>query len=64
VLKANCTNGRLLQFLARHARNVTQSYEDSTMNLEGLMTEPHLVELRAFGKDVVIVSPKLAKDPA
>ena len=57
VLKANCRNGRLIHFLSRHVKIDARSYEDSTMNLEGAISDDHLVELRSFGPDVEIISP-------
>jgi GTPase len=57
VLKANCRNGRLMQFLAHHAKVERQTYEDSTMRLEGTISENHMAELLSFGADVEILVP-------
>ncbi len=59
-LRANCRNGRLMQFIAHHVRTEAQSFEDSTMNLTGRIGESRLVELRSFGSDVEVKAVKEA----
>jgi GTP-binding protein HflX len=56
VLRANCTNGRLMQFIARYARVHSQTFADSIAVIQADMPANRLVELGVFGRDVQIVS--------
>jgi 50S ribosomal subunit-associated GTPase HflX len=51
-LTANCTNGRLMNFIARHARVQQQRFSDSTAHIEAIMPSRQVQELRLFGPDV------------
>ncbi|MFB3893334.1 MAG: GTPase HflX [Phycisphaerae bacterium] len=57
-VRANCRNGRLMGFLARHARVERQSYDDATCRVEGSISAQYLPQLRSFGQDVQIAEPK------
>ena len=55
-LEADCRNGRLMQYIARHATVTQQSYEGTTACIEGAMAANRIEQLRRFGDDVRIVS--------
>jgi GTP-binding protein HflX len=55
-LEANCANGRLMQYIARHARVDNQSYQGAIATIEGTMTTGHVSGLGAFGGDVSVVA--------
>jgi GTP-binding protein HflX len=59
VLRANCANGRLMQFIARYARIRNESFSDSLAVIAAEMPANRLAELRVFGRDV-----QIAADPA
>jgi GTP-binding protein HflX len=54
-LRANFRNGKLMGFLAQHAKVETQTYDDSTTQIEASMSADKIEMLRTFGKDVEIV---------
>jgi GTP-binding protein HflX len=54
TLRANCANGRLMQYIARHACVVSQRYEDSTALIEASMPAKRIAQLQAFGDDVEV----------
>jgi GTP-binding protein HflX len=54
-LRANFRNGKLMGFLAQHAKVETQTYNDSTTEIEASMSGDKIEMLRMFGKDVEIV---------
>ncbi|MDY7011128.1 MAG: GTPase HflX [Planctomycetota bacterium] len=56
TIEADCANGRLMQYLARHARTTVKTYLDSSVRMEATIGEKHLAELNAFGKDVKILT--------
>ena len=56
-LRANFRNGKLMGFLAQHAKVDTQTYNDSTTEIEANMAGDKIELLRMFGKDVEIVKP-------
>jgi GTP-binding protein HflX len=55
TIRANCTNGRLMQFLGRHAQLSGQIYTDSTMEAHAILPQSSLDELARFGKDVEVI---------
>jgi len=55
-LRANCGNGRLMQYIARHAQVQRETFVDSTAQIEALMHANRIEELRNFGRDVEIIS--------
>jgi GTP-binding protein HflX len=55
TIRANCTNGRLMQFIGRHAQLSGQSYSDSTMEAQATLALTSLDELAKFGKDIEII---------
>ncbi len=55
-LRANCTNGRLMQFLAQHAKVDHQEFSDATVLMDAAMSAAKVELLRTFGRDVEIVS--------
>ena len=54
-LRANFRNGKLMGFLAQHAKVDTQTYNDATTEIEANMAADKIEMLRMFGKDVEIV---------
>ena len=55
TIEADCANGRLLQYVSRHARTAEPTYADGSVRLEAVIGENHLPALRRFGRDVKIV---------
>ncbi len=55
TLRANYRNGRLMQYLARHATVEQQSYNDSVACIRAVLSAPRLEQLRRFGEDVAIL---------
>jgi len=53
-LRANCRNGKLMQFIARHAQVETQTYEDSTAVIDATLPANRLPMLNSFGEDVEV----------
>ncbi len=56
TLHADCRNGRLMQFIARHARVESQDYRDATATIRATMPAASLAELRSFGDAVEVVA--------
>jgi GTP-binding protein HflX len=56
-LKAHCGNGRLMQYIAQHARVEDQSFEDSFAHIQATMPADRLDQLRQFGDDVHVIQP-------
>jgi GTP-binding protein HflX len=61
TVRAACSNGRLMNFINHHLQTEKQSFEDSTATFVGTISPNRLEELRLFGQDVEIVSPKAPK---
>ena len=59
VLRANCANGRLMQFIARYAHIRAERFSDSQAVIKAELPANRLAELRVFGQDV-----QIAPDPA
>ncbi|MFW6146551.1 MAG: GTPase HflX [Planctomycetota bacterium] len=57
VLHADCRNGKLMQYIARHARVRRESFTDSTAHIEATMPTGKLDELSTFGEDVSVERP-------
>lgn len=55
TLTANCSNGKLMQYLAQHATVQSQTYTEAVAHIEATMTAKRIGELAMFGKDVQIV---------
>ncbi|MFA6132928.1 MAG: GTPase HflX [Phycisphaerae bacterium] len=55
TLKANCANGRLMQYIAQHAQVLSQSFSDSTALIEATIPAKRLAQLTTFGNDVEIL---------
>jgi GTP-binding protein HflX len=55
TLQADCTNGKLMQYIARHAQVDSESYAGQTVRIEARMALRRVDGLRAFGDDVRIV---------
>jgi GTP-binding protein HflX len=53
-LRANFRNGKLMGFLAQHAKVETQTYDEATTQIEATMAGDKIEMLRQFGKDVEI----------
>jgi len=56
TLEADCTNGKLMQYIAQHAEVHSENYADATVRLETVMPESRLAGLRAFGEAVRILA--------
>ena len=54
-IRADCRNGRLMQYLGRHARVHQQRYTDATAHIEATISRRQLDLLRSFGDDVAVV---------
>jgi GTP-binding protein HflX len=54
-LQADCRNGLLMQYIARHAQVQSEQFRDSTACIEALMEAHHVDQLRRFGADVRIL---------
>jgi len=57
TLRANCRNGRLMQYIARHAEVTSQDYDEATARIEAVMPAGKLENLRRFEPDVTILAP-------
>jgi GTP-binding protein HflX len=55
TIEADCTNGRLMQYIAQHAQVASETYEGATARIEALMARNRLEGLRAFGDDVQVL---------
>ncbi|MBI5725762.1 MAG: GTPase HflX [Planctomycetes bacterium] len=56
VLRANCANGRLMQFIRKNLEIQSQSFDRDHASVEALASGRTLASLSAFNKDVEIVS--------
>lgn len=56
TIRADCTNGRLMQYLAHHARAKGRTYRGKNVTLEATISEKHLAALNNFGNDVKILT--------
>ena len=54
TLRANCGNGRLMQYIARHARVLSRSFSDATAVIDAHLPAHCIPPLRQFGDDVRI----------
>jgi len=61
-LRANCRNGRLMQYIARHAHIEQETFADTTAEIQAVMPSDSLDRLRQFGRDVEITHRLLASD--
>jgi len=61
TLDANCGEGKLMQFIARHARIESQSFDGGTTRIEATLPASLIAELSAFGDNVrIIAGPEMA----
>ena len=56
TIRADCRNGRLMQYIAQHARVESEQYEDSTAKLDAVMPAGLVERLRGFGDDVEVTA--------
>jgi GTP-binding protein HflX len=54
TLRANCSNGRLMQYIAQHARVHSQRFRDATAVIDADLSAVRIDQLRRFGDDVHI----------
>ena len=54
TLRANCGNGRLMQYLAQHAEVSSREFSDTTAVMEAVMPAGLIAQLRRFGQDVTV----------
>jgi len=54
-LRADCANGRLMQFIQRHATVESQEYDDAIACIEAVMPACHVDQLHQFAPSVTIV---------
>jgi len=55
TLHADCRNGKLMQYIERHATITSRRYTDSTASITATMDPQRLARLDMFGSDVRIV---------
>ena len=55
TLRANCGNGRLMQYIARHAQVHGQTFHDATATIEAVMPADRLDRLNQFAPDVQVL---------
>jgi len=55
-LRANCGNGKLMNYILSHAEVEKQSYEGATAKIDAVMNADHVEALHAFGEDVTILA--------
>jgi len=55
-LQAQCTNGRLMQYIAQYARVDSQTYDGATAEIEATIASNRLPGLKAFGQDVKVLT--------
>ena len=55
TLTADCANGKLMQYISRHARVESETYAGATARIEAVMAQSHLDGLRAFGDAVQVL---------
>jgi len=61
TLDADCGKGKLMQFIARHARIESQTFDGATARIEATLPASRIAELSAFGDDVrIIAGPEMA----
>jgi GTPase len=56
TLEADCRNGRLMQYIARHGQVMEQAFDDSTARIEAVFSSDRVEGLRAFGDSVRIIA--------
>ncbi len=56
TLRANCSNGRLMQYIARHGKIKEQSFDDSYARIEAVFAANQLAGLNSFGDDVSVLN--------
>jgi len=52
TIQADCRNGRLMQFITRHAKITSRRFDDATVLMEAVMERHKIDMLGVFGKDV------------
>jgi len=57
TLHADCRNGRLMHYIARHAEVHREWFEDTTAHIEADLPANRIDGLRRFGDDVRVLSP-------
>jgi GTP-binding protein HflX len=55
TLTADCRDGKLMQYIARHARVESQSFQDATATIEAVIDNRLLDKLRRFGDSVKVL---------
>ena len=55
TIEADCANGKLMQYLARHVRAADRTYVGSSVRIEATIGEKHIAAMNAFGQDVKIL---------
>ncbi len=61
-LRANCGNGRLMQYIAQHACIEEETFVDTTAEIQAMMPSESVDRLRQFGRDVEIIRQPLTSD--
>jgi len=56
ALRADCSNGKLVNYIDRYVTAKSRTYTDSTVEIQAVISARRLEELRRFGDDVEIVS--------
>ncbi len=56
AIRADCTNGKLMNYIDRYAKDQSRTYVDSTVEIDAVIPARRLEQLRRFGDDVEILS--------
>jgi len=63
TLRADCANGRLMQYIGRHADVRSQKYDQSVAQIEAVMPAARVDQLRRFEPDVQVLRCDCASGP-
>jgi len=56
TLQADCRNGKLMRYIARHARVESETFTDATARIKAVISAAQLEQLSRFGDDVQIIA--------
>ena len=56
ALRADCSNGKLMNYIDRYVKDQSRTYTDSTVEIQAVISARRLEQLRRFGDDVEILS--------
>jgi len=64
TLQADCRNGRLMQYIAHHARIESRRYSDTTAYIDAIMPSDRVERLARFGEDVRVTAHQRNREQA